>query len=445
MPTISHLPVEMLCSIASLLDAQDFSSFRLSSRLVHNSTISQFAAQYFKRRYIYLQRHSLEALIDIARHPVFGPTVHTLDVSIAYITDDPDVWGSELRYYPEEDEVETDEEPRPEDPGSSPGSLQSEDSRAIGATPPPERALVNTDAYNRYRNDQKYMAECGMDTAYLTLALAALPNCKTIVLSAWGRPWGARSLAKQIGLWPSTDPDTIDRGDSARHALQVLLAATVASGISLEKLDILFIPPDSSVSRYDFVPELAAQQIHTRLIDLKTLCLIISSDSYHISNSSPGSLMQFLGLFPTVELLELRMGGRNKADFFTMVAGALHMTALCDLQLHGVNCTVNALAKLLCRHQSTLKDVLFNDVHIREDQGWQLILYIIREKLGVIEDLLVVQCSSAGQQVRFRNPGGEERGIHIECDRDSLTSAINRIVLERADDPGVQTRFRLME
>lgn len=43
-----------------------------------------------------------------------------------------------------------------------------------------------------------------------------------------------------------------------------MLAAIVVSGISLEMLDILFILPDSDVRLYDFVPELAAQQIHTR-------------------------------------------------------------------------------------------------------------------------------------------------------------------------------------
>ena len=147
MPSISHLPVEMLCSIASLLDVQDFTSFRQTSRVMHNSTMPQFATQYFKRRYIFLQRHSLEALINIARHPVFGPTVHTIDVSIAHITRAPDVWGPDLRYYPEEgDDAQTDEEPSPEDQGSLPSSPRSEDSRVTDSATSPETAVVNTDA-----------------------------------------------------------------------------------------------------------------------------------------------------------------------------------------------------------------------------------------------------------------------------------------------------------
>lgn len=72
--------------------------------------MSQFATQYFRCRYIFLQRHSLEALINIARHPPFGPTVHILDVS--HVTGALDVWGPDLRYYPVEgDDAQIDEEP----------------------------------------------------------------------------------------------------------------------------------------------------------------------------------------------------------------------------------------------------------------------------------------------------------------------------------------------
>jgi hypothetical protein len=445
MPTISHLPIEILCSIASLLDVQDFSSFRQTSWLIHNSTISQFATQFFKRRCIFLQRRSLGTLLDIAHHPVFGPTVHTLDVSIAYITEDPEIWGPDLRYSPEEcDNVEPDEEPSPENRDSLPSSPPSEDSPMADGASSPERTQVNTDAYNRYRDDQRYMTECGMDTAYLSLALAALPNCRAIVLSAWDRPWGARPLAQQMGLWPTADANSIEGGDFARRALHVVLAAAVTSRISLEELDILFFDPDSGIRPHEFVSELAAQQIHSCLVDLNTLRLTVRSEDSILSDGTAGSLVQFLELFPTVDLLELRMGGRNKPALFTAVAGSLHMTALRDLELHWVNCTADALAKILCCHQSTLKDVLFNGVHIREDRGWQLIFCVLRDKLSV-ENLVVVQCLSAGQRVRFRNPGGEERGIQIQCDWDSLTSAMNRIVLERVEDPWVRSRFQLLE
>ncbi|SPO05341.1 uncharacterized protein DNG_08028 [Cephalotrichum gorgonifer] len=438
MPPISHLPTELLCSIASLLDTRNFTSFRLSSRLVHGGTIPLFAARYFKRRHVFLERHSLESLVDIARHPVLGPAVHTLDVSIARVIESPDAWGPNLQYSYEEEE---EEEPRAEGPGSPPASptQSEEDSRAMrdAATPPPdkvERVLADRDAYIRYRDDQRYVAECGLDTAYLTLALATMPNCKTLVLSAHDRPWGARTLARRTGLWPTTDIHTTARGNFARHTQQVVLSAAFASGIKLEKLDILFMPPDPGSRPSVFVPELAAQHIRSRLINLNTLCLTLSRAHNSYSYNAPGSFTQFLELFPRVECLELCMNSCNDSNLFTTIADSpLHMTALRDLELHGLNCTAPALAKFLCRHQGTLKDVRLKRVHVLQRRGWGLIFHTIRRNLSAVEDLLVEKCRNAGELVRFRNPGGMEDSIRIRCDWDSLTSTIDRMELGRAD------------
>ncbi|KAH7231670.1 uncharacterized protein BKA55DRAFT_524014 [Fusarium redolens] len=411
MPTISHLPIEMLCSIANLLDDEAFFRFRQTSQLINNSTASQFATRYFERRCVFLQRHSLEALIDIARHPTFGPTVQSLDISIAHITKDPDLWERDMQYRPEEGNEK-------------------------------EKAVVNTIAYSRYQDDQRYIMECGMATAYLTLALTAMPNCRTIILSGQDRPWGARLQAKQTGLWPTTNTDTIESGEFARHALQVVLAAVVASRVSLEELDILFNLQDFRAGSHEFVSDLAAQQIRSCFLDLDTLRLNVCSEYFTLSDSGAGSLVRFIELFPTATLLDLRMGGRNKLSLVTAIAGSLQMTALRELELHWVNCTADALVKILCRHQGTLKDVLFNGVHIHETQGWPLIFCVLRDKLSV-ESLLVANCLSAKQWVRFRKPGGEERGIQIRCDWDSLTSAIDRIVLEKVENPRMRSHFGL--
>ncbi|KAJ3531126.1 hypothetical protein NM208_g9024 [Fusarium decemcellulare] len=447
MPTISHLPIEMLCSIANLLDDEAFFSFRQTSRLINNSIASQFATRYFERRYVFLQRHSLEALIDIARHPTFGPTVQSLDISIAHITKNPDVWEWDMQYRPEEDnEVEIDEEPSPEDQGSSPSSPWSEDFRVpdVEFSAEEEKAVVNTIAYGRYQDDQRYIMECGMATAYLTLALTAMPNCRTIILSGQDRPWGARIQAKQTGLWPATNTDTIESGEFARHALQVLLAAVVASRVLLEELDILFNPLDFHAGSHEFISDLAAQRIRSCFPDLNTLRLNVCSEYFALSDSGAGSLVRFIELFPAATLLDLRMGGRNKSSLVTTIAGSLQMTALRHLELHWVNCTADALVKILCRHQGTLKDVLFNGVHIHEAEGWPLIFRVLRDKLSV-ESLLVANCLSAKQWVRFRNPGGKERGIQIRCDWDSLTSAIDRIVLEKVENPRMRSHFSLLE
>lgn len=207
----------------------------------------------------------------------------------------------------------------------------------------------------------------------------------------------------------------------------------------------MFTPPDAYGGSREFVSDLAAQRIRTCLVDLDILRLSLRCSEYStISDAGAGSLVRLIELFPTATLLDLRMGGRNKPALVTAIAGSLHMAALRDLELHWVNCTADALAEILCRHQGTLRDVLFVGVHLPEAQGWQQILRVLRDKLSV-ESLLVASCLSAKQWVRFRNPGGEERGIQIRCDWDSLTSAIDRIVLEGVENPRMRSRFLLSE
>lgn len=86
---INDSSLEMLCSIATLLDAGDFFSFRLSSWLIHNSTIPQF-------RHTMLQTPlCLSAAAQSGSSYqycalLFGPTVHTL---VAHIIGAPDISG----------------------------------------------------------------------------------------------------------------------------------------------------------------------------------------------------------------------------------------------------------------------------------------------------------------------------------------------------------------
>jgi hypothetical protein len=221
-----------------------------------------------------------------------------------------------------------------------------------------------------------------------------------------------------------------------------VLAASVASRISLEELNIQLYDPDSDIRAIEFIPELAAQQMHSCLADLKALRLRFCSKDWVFSDSTADSLVQLLELCPAVALLELRLGMRNKPSLFTAIAG-VHMTALRDLELRWVNCTSDALAKILCRHQSTLKNVIFHDVHIREDRGWKLIFRVLRDKLRV-NNLVFDRCSSGRRRVMFRNPTGKERleKIQIQGDWDSLTSAMNRIV--RVEDRGVRIRLLML-
>jgi hypothetical protein len=247
---------------------------------------------------------------------VFGPAVRTLVVSSAKF----EIWGPKKR-----DNVAPDEEPSPEDRDSLPSNPPSEDPLEAGGASSPERTQVNTDANNRDRDDQRYMTSCGIHKAHLSLALTALPNCRSITVfrSSFYPYKGIRPLNdKQIRLW-------INHADSARRVLHVVLAASVASRISLEELNIQLYDPDSDIRAIEFIPELAAQQMHSCLADLKALRLRFCSKDWVFSDSTADSLVQLLELCPAVALLELRLGMRNKPSLFTAIAG-VHMTALRD-------------------------------------------------------------------------------------------------------------------
>jgi hypothetical protein len=75
-----QLPNEALAIILDGLDAQGFSALRLTSKHANSATLVAFTRQYFKTRYVMLSRLSLENLVEIARHPVFGPAVRTLEI-----------------------------------------------------------------------------------------------------------------------------------------------------------------------------------------------------------------------------------------------------------------------------------------------------------------------------------------------------------------------------
>lgn len=85
--TLLSLPTEITALIACQLSANDFFHFRQICRSANSRTLSLFAKQYFPRRYVMLERRSLENLVRISRHRVLGPSVYTLDICIDHFTD----------------------------------------------------------------------------------------------------------------------------------------------------------------------------------------------------------------------------------------------------------------------------------------------------------------------------------------------------------------------
>ncbi|KAI1485262.1 hypothetical protein F5X96DRAFT_357062 [Biscogniauxia mediterranea] len=175
MANLLDLPPELLVLVAKLLDpVKDILSLWQACRSVNNSTIYWFASLFFKGCNVSLQRRSLKVLLEFSRHAILHRLMTTLGISLVYVPDSPNLSDIGLRYRDgnEESDPETDASSSKNDSDMEEETFVAEETEV----------KVDKEAYERYVKDQTHMRESGMDNAYLTQALAALPACKTIIL-----------------------------------------------------------------------------------------------------------------------------------------------------------------------------------------------------------------------------------------------------------------------
>jgi hypothetical protein len=157
----------------------------------------------FETRYVMLQQHSLENLIEISRHRVFGPALRTLTICIDHLTAEPQdnraiwYWGDEVRRFQEGDVVH---------------SVPDRSSRETA-----EEAVVHRGAYDLLLEDQS-----GLNTTYLMQAMATLPNLETVMVENAYKPWGATVLKRQTGLSLTNTIEALDSIDFVERALRAI-------------------------------------------------------------------------------------------------------------------------------------------------------------------------------------------------------------------------------
>ena len=209
MPTLLGLPTEVFVSIADDLNSDDFFDFRQVSREINSRTIALFAQRYFKTRYVMLERNSLENLIDVSHHSVFGPALESLEIGIHHLRDRPDdfdrvLWSDFIGFGESSVGDERSDEGvqeyltlgvekssmQEEAPAVNRESTMEEEAPAVNqeSTMEEEALAMNQQEYDRHLEDQRYMIESGLDTTYLTQALTALPNYKAIIFTNDGWP-----------------------------------------------------------------------------------------------------------------------------------------------------------------------------------------------------------------------------------------------------------------
>lgn len=426
MPTLLQLPNEILSLIAYELSLQSLLDFRLASRHLNGVALPAFSKQRFETRYVMLHQHSLENLIEISRHPVFGPALKTLSICIDHLTEHPEdgrtMWhrGDSVRVHHEGYLI--------------PGAL---DPTLRGGG---EESVVNRPAYDRIFEDQKCMMKSGLYTTYLAQAITAFPNLETVVVDDAFRPWGATTLERQTSVPMANGIEGLDSIEFVMQTLRATILAIAASNTSLPELDIAIGRLNGGISPDMLVfPRPVLQYIQSHPISLTSLCLSVSPrNSIRPDSELVGDLLGFITLFPGLQRLSLGFNFRDEHEHFPAISQTLRLPGLRFLSIDAVQCTEDELVALLLGHKDSLEEVCFSLVDLISEGGtWQSLLATVRDKLS-IQVLTMENCLSAEKEVYCRESGSDDAGyldrFEISGTRQDWTDAINDITIGKRGD-----------
>lgn len=337
-----------------------------------------------------LQQHSLENLIEISRHRVFGPALRNLTVCIDHLTEDPEdsralwYWGDDTRRL-REGSV---------DHGILDRNLKETD----------EEAAVDRQAYDLLLENQRFMMEFGLNTTYLSQAIATLPNLETVVVDDAFKPWGATTLIQQAGLPLTNAIEGFDSIEFVEQALRAIVLAIVTSNISLYELDITAgrfrdcgISPDMLV-----FPRPVLRYIRSHPVSLTSLSLSVCPSNRTRRNSEyVTDLLGFIELFPRLQRLFLEFDPQDEYEHLPEFSQRLRLQNLRFLGISGAQCTNVELVALLLGHKNTLEEAYFSLVDIISEGGsWQALLATVRDELSV-QVLTMDKCRSGDKEVYY--------------------------------------------
>ncbi|KAK0707010.1 hypothetical protein B0T26DRAFT_728839 [Lasiosphaeria miniovina] len=395
MPTLLQLPNDVLSLIAWEIHLRSLLNFRLASKHLNAVALPAICKRRFETRYVMLQQHSLENLLEISRHTVFGPALKTLTICIDHLKKHPQYdhaplhWGDLARMMAEGDLI-----PGMPDPSSRGGS---------------EELVVNRPAYESLLEDQKFMMESGLNTAYLTQAIAAFPNLETVVVNNAFQPWGAAAQGRQTSVPMSNGIDGLESNEFVVQTLHRVILAIAANNISLYELDIAIGRLDGGISPDMLVfPRPVLRYIQSHPISLTSLCLSVSPrNSIHPNSELVGDLLGFTALFPGLQRLSLEFNLRDEHEHFPAISQRLRLPGLRFLAIGAVQCTESELVTLLLGQKDSLEEVSFTLIDIISEGGsWQSCLATIRDELS-IRLLEMIHCQSADKDVYYCESGSD--------------------------------------
>lgn len=363
MTTLDGLPTEIITLIAARLEPEAFFHFRLCSRELNIKSLSGYVKSFFETRVHTLSLASLETLVQISKHNTFGPSVRSLYVSLHHLVPDPQLNYHiqnqlERRYSLSEGRLR---EPPGQTSDTSPKDTRNRSKEARWDT-------LNEVEYNRHLEEQEAMAKCGLDTAYLTAALARLRNCKTLSLCDDGEAWGRASMRDDTGVWPICDMDDLDSLPIQSRALQAIFAAVCASSLQLTGLSFSFIDEGINPDMLK-LPIFIRNQIMLHFNTLIKLELTVSSEMVNGSGVWKNNITEFVGLFATLEEFYFASIPRDDSGRFRPIWNGLNMPHLRVAQFEFLTASEHELFEFFFRHKSTLRKIHLGNVSMVEGGG----------------------------------------------------------------------------
>jgi hypothetical protein len=377
---IHRLPAELVGLVAQQCDSETFFNLRQTCRWINDLTLAVFTNTYFSTRAVMLQRQSLEVLLQISLHPVFGPAITTLVVTMQHFLD-----NEEIAYLLDTDQIMTTEEEnrlltrelRQARRGerSSNNSDESDEGSDESDVLAIER---DREAYHRGFRDQTSLQQLGLDAAYLVSIMDRLPNCASVEIGGDDCGWGSTLIERSCGIrlhWGMEAEEHHSSTIFITRAFQLVLGALHISSIEIHNLWITLTDVSDLMLA---LPGLDTTMLRDRFRTISHLKL----GQLHMGQSTaePPHLAGFLSLFSSLQIFVLKIVndsfGTRTSEIFGNV---IRIPNLKKLSLRGGSWTGSMLSQLVLRHQATLTEVQFRSINlIGENHAWVSVLRSIK-------------------------------------------------------------------
>jgi hypothetical protein len=286
MASLLTIPLELLVAISSHVSTRDLGALRLTCKQVEKSLYEWFSKEFFTKKQFMLTHESLQALVDISKHPSFSQKLTHVIIATNNYVDEP------MRF-------------------------------------------INEDASARYiqgYEDQAILLATGIDRDMLTEAFMRLKNLQTVGIRDFNNhkrsrdginwtSWGAPTIEQETGHATRFSGNT--RYTTAvgflAHVFQVIIVALGKANQRPEEIEVLL--RRNWLNDYSFrIPDFIYPTIKPCLLGLKKLLLRVDLSPVYLHSHFDGtpmnrvsgrSLRHFLHYTPNLTHLRLNLPFMN--------------------------------------------------------------------------------------------------------------------------------------